>query len=124
MLDQGQHDQIRDVFLVNTAGMLVRRAPWTVGGFDERMPAFRDDLDLCWRTHLAGGRVLVVPQARVRHAAAAFSETRDTTLVNHPLYLIERHTIAAMLKATSFRRLPLALLWRWWGRWSARPAWP
>ena len=34
-----------------------------VGGFDERMPAFRDDLDLCWRTHLTGGRVLVVPQA-------------------------------------------------------------
>ena len=26
-IDQGQHDQIRDVFFVNTAGMLVRRAP-------------------------------------------------------------------------------------------------
>jgi len=61
-IDQGQHDQIRDVFFVNTAGMLVRRgALLNVGGFDERMPAFRDDLDLCWRTHLTGGRVLVVP---------------------------------------------------------------
>jgi GT2 family glycosyltransferase len=111
VLDQGQHDQIRDVFFVNTAGMLVRRgALLNVGGFDERMPAFRDDLDLCWRTHLLGGRVVIVPQARVRHAAASFLETRDTASISQPFYLIERHTIAAMLKATSLRRLPETLL--------------
>jgi GT2 family glycosyltransferase len=110
-IDQGQHDQIRDVFFVNTAGMLVRRgALLNVGGFDERMPAFRDDLDLCWRTHLTGGRVLVVPQARVRHFAAAASRSRRTRAVSHPRYLIERHTTAAMLKATSLRKLPVALL--------------
>jgi GT2 family glycosyltransferase len=110
-IDQGQHDQIRDVFFVNTAGMLVRRgALLNVGGFDERMPAFRDDLDLCWRTHLSGGRVLVVPQARVRHFAAAASRSRRTRAVGHPRYLIERHTIAAMLKATSLRKLPLAVV--------------
>ncbi|HXQ56844.1 MAG TPA: glycosyltransferase family 2 protein, partial [Actinomycetes bacterium] len=110
-IDQGQHDQIRDVFFVNTAGMLVRRgALLNAGGFDERMPAFRDDLDLCWRTHLSGGRVLVVPQARVRHFAAAASRSRRTRAVGHPRYLMERHTIAAMLKATSLRKLPLAVL--------------
>jgi GT2 family glycosyltransferase len=110
-IDQGQHDQIRDVFFLNTAGMLVRRgALLNVGGFDERMPAFRDDLDLCWRTHLSGGRVLVVPQARVRHFAAAASRSRRTRAVGHPRYLIERHTIAAMLKATSLRKLPLAVV--------------
>jgi GT2 family glycosyltransferase len=110
-IDQGQHDQINDVFFVNTAGMLVRRgALLNVGGFDERMPAFRDDLDLCWRTHLTGGRVLVVPQARVRHFAAASSRSRKTRAVGHPRYLIERHTLAAMLKASSLRKLPLALL--------------
>jgi GT2 family glycosyltransferase len=110
-IDQGQHDQIRDVFFVNTAGMLVRRgALLNVGGFDERMPAFRDDLDLCWRTHLTGGRVLVVPQSRVRHFAAASSRSRKTRAVAHPRYLVERHTLAAMLKATSMRKLPVALL--------------
>ena len=74
------------------------------------MVAFRDDLDLCWRTHLTGGRVLVVPQSRVRHFAAASSRSRRTKAVGHPRYLIERHTLAAMLKATSLRKLPLALL--------------
>lgn len=109
-IDQGQHDQVRDVFYVSTAGMLVRRATLVgVGGFDERMSAFRDDLDLCWRTHLTGGRVLVVPSARVRHFGAASSRTRRTRAVSHPRYLAERHTLAALLKATAFKRLPLVL---------------
>jgi len=110
-IDQGQHDQVRETFFVSTAGMLIRRATLLqVGGFDERMPAFRDDLDLCWRTHLHGGRVLVVPGARVRHFAAAASRARKDRAVSHPQYLTERHTMAAVLKATSLRRLPLVLL--------------
>ncbi|HZD74569.1 MAG TPA: glycosyltransferase family 2 protein, partial [Actinomycetota bacterium] len=110
-IDQGQHDQVRETFFVNTAGMLARHsALLQVGGFDERMPAFRDDLDLCWRVHLQGGRVLVVPGARVRHFAAAASRARKGRAVNHPRYLSERHTMAALLKAVSFRRLPLTLL--------------
>jgi GT2 family glycosyltransferase len=110
-IDQGQHDQVRETFFVSTAGMLIRRgALLQVGGFDERMPAFRDDLDLCWRVHLHGGRVLVVPAARVRHFAAATSRARKDRAVNHPRYLTERHTMATLLKATSLRRLPLVFL--------------
>jgi GT2 family glycosyltransferase len=106
-IDQGQHDQVRETFFVSTAGMMIRRsALQQVGGFDERMPAFRDDLDLCWRTHLQGGRVLVVPSARVRHFGAAISRARKDRAVSHPRYLTERHTMAALLKTTSLRRLP------------------
>jgi GT2 family glycosyltransferase len=110
-IDQGQHDQVREAFFVSSAGMMIRRgALLQVGGFDERMPAFRDDLDLCWRMHLHGGRVLVVPSARVRHFAAATSRARKDRAVSHPRYLTERHTMAALLKATSLRRLPLMFL--------------
>lgn len=110
-IDQGQHDQIRDVFFVSTAGMLVRRsALMAAGGFDERISAFRDDLDLCWRTHLVGGRVLVVPAARVRHFGAASSRSRRTRAVSLPRYLTERHTTMALLKSTMLRRLPLVML--------------
>jgi GT2 family glycosyltransferase len=109
-IDQGQHDQLREVFFVSTAGMLVRRsALLAAGGFDERISAFRDDLDLCWRSHLVGGRVLVVPAARVRHFAAAASRARRTRAVSLPRYLTERHTTMALLKATRLRRLPLVL---------------
>ncbi|MFJ4873513.1 glycosyltransferase family 2 protein [Streptomyces sp. NPDC088757] len=75
--DQGQHDQIRSVLSVSTAGMLVRRDVFEeLGGFDRRLPLMRDDVDLCWRAHAAGHRVLVAPDAVLRHAEAAARERR------------------------------------------------
>ncbi|MGW1075836.1 glycosyltransferase family 2 protein [Streptomyces sp. NPDC002537] len=75
--DQGQHDQIRPVLSVSTAGMLIRRDVYEqLGGFDPRLPLMRDDVDLCWRAHAAGHRVLVAPDAVLRHAEAAARERR------------------------------------------------
>ncbi|MEU0049185.1 glycosyltransferase family 2 protein [Streptomyces sp. NPDC006309] len=75
--DQGQHDHVRTVLSVSTAGMLVRRDVYEqLGGFDRRLPLMRDDVDLCWRAHTAGHRVLVAPDAVVRHAEAASRERR------------------------------------------------
>ncbi|MEU1401994.1 glycosyltransferase [Streptomyces sp. NPDC005728] len=75
--DQGQHDHVRTVLSVSTAGMLIRRDVFEqLGGFDRRLPLMRDDVDLCWRAHAAGHRVLVAPEAVVRHAEAASRERR------------------------------------------------
>ncbi|GAB2874786.1 glycosyltransferase family 2 protein [Streptomyces mayteni] len=75
--DQGQHDQVRPVLSVSTAGMLVRRDVFErLGGFDRRLPLMRDDVDLCWRAQAAGHRVLIAPGAVVRHAEAASRERR------------------------------------------------
>ncbi|MFK0169424.1 glycosyltransferase [Streptomyces sp. NPDC090306] len=80
--DQGQHDQVRPVLSVSTAGMLVRRDVFEeLGGFDRRLPLMRDDVDLCWRAHGAGHRVLVAPDAVVRHAEASSRERRDVDCV-------------------------------------------
>jgi GT2 family glycosyltransferase len=38
-----------------------------VGGFWEAMFLYCEDTDLCWRLRLAGLRILVCPEARVRH---------------------------------------------------------
>ncbi|MFG2293625.1 glycosyltransferase [Streptomyces sp. NPDC048603] len=75
--DQGQHDQVRTVLSVSTAGMLVRRDVYdALGGFDRRLPLMRDDVDLCWRAHRAGHPVLVAPDAVLRHAEASARERR------------------------------------------------
>ncbi|MGW1726383.1 glycosyltransferase [Streptomyces sp. NPDC002306] len=75
--DQGQHDHIQPVLSVSTAGMLIRRDVFEeLGGFDRRLPLMRDDVDLCWRANAAGHRVLVAPEAVVRHAEAASRERR------------------------------------------------
>jgi len=75
--DQGQHDHVRQVLSVSTAGMLIRRDVFEqLGGFDRRLPLMRDDVDLCWRANAAGYRVLIAPEAVVRHAEAASRERR------------------------------------------------
>ncbi|MEI7032500.1 glycosyltransferase [Streptomyces pratensis] len=75
--DQGQHDQVRTVLSVSSAGMLIRRDVFEeLGGFDRGLPLMRDDVDLCWRAHLAGHRVLVAPDAVLRHAEASARERR------------------------------------------------
>jgi GT2 family glycosyltransferase len=70
--DQGQHDGDRDVMAVSSAGMLIRRDVFdALGGFDPELPLFRDDLDLCWRAHRMGERVIVATSARLHHREAS-----------------------------------------------------
>ncbi|MFC7309965.1 glycosyltransferase [Streptomyces monticola] len=80
--DQGQHDHVRPVLSVSTAGMLIRRDVFEqLGGFDRRLPLMRDDVDLCWRAQAAGHRVLVAPDAVLRHAEASARERRTVDCV-------------------------------------------
>lgn len=70
-LDQEQHDAVRDVFAIPGACTLVRSDLFAaIGGFDEGIDFLYDDISLCWRTHIAGARVIVAPNARVRHLEA------------------------------------------------------
>ena len=109
-LDQGQHDRDAEVLYVNTAGMLIRREVFRqLGGFDARFPAYRDDLDLCWRAWLRGHRVEVVPQAVGYHIGAGPRASRrfGGGEQHGGRYLAERHSVAALLKNYS----SFTLLW-------------
>jgi GT2 family glycosyltransferase len=67
-VDQGQHDNARDVFVAPGGVTLVRADLFaTLGGFDESIVALGEDLDLCWRAAVAGSRVVVAPEALVAH---------------------------------------------------------
>lgn len=71
-VDQGQHDARDDVLGVGIAGALVRRDVWDdLGGPDPSLGPYGDGLDLSRRARLAGHRVVIVPEAVVRHAQAS-----------------------------------------------------
>nr|WP_281363285.1 glycosyltransferase family 2 protein [Nocardioides perillae] len=110
--DQGQHDDVREVLAVNTAGMLVRRSVWDeLDGLDEQLPVFGNDLDLGWRTALAGHRTLVVPTAVVFHAEAAHRGVRRTPLTGrHTHYAERRAALWTLLANGSARSLPWRVL--------------
>ncbi len=110
--DQGQHDQVRTVLAVNTAGMLVRRRLLTeLGGFDEQLPIFGNDIDFGWRAAAAGHRTIVVPQAVVFHAEAAHRGVRRTPLTGrHTHYQERRAALFTLLANSRARALPFQLL--------------
>ena len=89
--DQGQHDKVRDVLAVSSAGMLVRRDIWRdLKGFDPRLPIFRDDIDFGWRARRAGHRVAVAPDAVVYHAQAAASGEREMAGTRRHVYQVDK----------------------------------
>ncbi|MGW3359928.1 glycosyltransferase family 2 protein [Streptomyces bungoensis] len=113
--DQGQHDHVRTVLSVSSAGMLVRRDVFEqLGGFDRRLPLMRDDVDLCWRAHRAGHRVLVAPDAVVRHAEAASRERRTVDCVGRtaasPHKVDKAGAVYTLLVNTRAAALPWILL--------------
>lgn len=113
--DQGQHDHVRTVLSVSSAGMLVRRDVFEqLGGFDRRLPLMRDDVDLCWRAHRAGHRVLVAPEAVVRHAEAASRERRTVDCVGRtaasPHKVDKAGAVYTLLVNTRAAALPWILL--------------
>ncbi len=110
--DQGQHDEVRTVLAVNTAGMLVRRRVLEkLGGFDDQLPIFGNDLDFGWRAAAAGHRTLIVPQAVVFHAEAAHRGIRRTPLTGrHTHYQERRAALYTLLANSRSRVLPFQLL--------------
>ncbi|MEU1556241.1 glycosyltransferase [Streptomyces scabiei] len=113
--DQGQHDHVKPSLAVSTAGMLIRRDVFEeLGGFDRRLPLMRDDIDLCWRATIAGHRVLVAPEAVVRHAEAASRERRTVDCVGRsaasPHMVDKAGAVYTLLVNSRTAQLPWVLL--------------
>ncbi len=110
--DQGQHDKVRDVLAVSSAGMLVRRDVWrALKGFDPRLPIFRDDIDFGWRARRAGYRVAVAPEAVVYHAQAAAGGEREMAGTRRHAYQVDRaHAYYTVLANVPGKMIPLLVL--------------
>lgn len=104
-IDLGQHDVSQEVFFVTSTCMLVRHDVFRqLRGWDARMRAFSEDLDLCWRARLAGFTVRVEPLARARHAIGMATGERATRFVP-ARYFIRRNRFRTVLKNAAGARL-------------------
>ncbi|WP_433464453.1 glycosyltransferase [Spirillospora sp. CA-128828] len=114
--DQGQHDGVRDVLAVGSAGMLVRRDVWEkLGGFDVEYGMFRDDLDFCWRVHAAGHRVVTASDAVVYHAEASRRGLREIGMTaEHPARRDRRNALLTLLANRPFGAMLRALVRNVW----------
>ncbi|MEA3286770.1 MAG: glycosyltransferase [Candidatus Marinimicrobia bacterium] len=66
--DDGFYDTPRDIFWASGTALLLRgTALDEVGLFDEDFFAHMEEIDLCWRLHNAGWRVVNAPAAKIYH---------------------------------------------------------
>jgi GT2 family glycosyltransferase len=108
-IDLGQHDVAREVFYVTSTCMLVRHDVFRqLRGWDARLHAYAEDLDLCWRARIAGHTVRVEPQALARHAIAMATGQRSTPF-KQVRYFSRRNRLRTIIKSVSGLRL-LALI--------------
>ncbi len=106
-VDQEQHDAVRDVFALPSACVMIRADLFrAVAGFDTAIDFYGDDVDLCWRAHLGGARVVVVPAARARHREMLDERRPDL----RPALLQARHRMRSIATLTGARRLPLTVI--------------
>jgi N-acetylglucosaminyl-diphospho-decaprenol L-rhamnosyltransferase len=78
-------DAPSDADWVSGACMAIRRVAFeSVAGFDPAYFMYVEDLDLCWRIHRAGWRVLHLPEAVVTHIGGA-------STARHPYRMLAAH---------------------------------
>ncbi len=105
--DVGQYDgSPPDIFWASgTASIYRRSALEAVGLLDEGFFMHMEEIDLCWRLHLAGYRVVAVPRAVVGHLSG-WSLPAGNYL---KMYLNHRNSLTMLLKNYSLA----SLLWAW-----------
>ena len=110
-LDQAQYDRHSDVLGVAAGGMLVRADAWKrLGGFDRALPAVDDALDFCVRARLAGYRVQLVPNARIRSAGVEAPGTRLLGASTTYARRVRLRREAQLHRRLAYARLPLVPL--------------
>ncbi len=109
--DQQQYDDVRDVFVAPGGVQLIRADLFVaLGGFDPAITKIGEDLDICWRAHALGARVLAVSDAAARHR-----ESMDDRISGRERHkLATRHRLrTVMVTATGrsrFTVVPMAML--------------
>jgi hypothetical protein len=107
--DAGQYERDEDVFAWCGAAVLLRADYLReVGGFDERLFLYSEDVELAWRGLQHGWRHRLVPASVVRHVHSATSARHARTAV-----LKERNRLLVLLRHASPRlvaRAPLRYL--------------
>ncbi len=106
-MDQEQHDAVSDVFMLSSVCLLIRADLFhALRGFEPSIASSGEDLDLCWRAHLSGARVMVVPASVARYNVE-FAVARTPFDVSSER---ERNRVSTVASLTGLARLPIVVV--------------
>ncbi len=120
---------VAEVAAVPGCAMLVTATAWHIlGGFDAQIFLYWEDVELCWRAWLLGGRVLHDQQAVVYHQRGGSSTGQrwDAEQIKNGLYtylklmrwrvvwrFVVLLAVKTLVKSVRYRELALLAAWGW-----------
>ncbi|MBQ6203082.1 MAG: glycosyltransferase family 2 protein [Prevotella sp.] len=108
--DNGQYDSPMEIFWATGACMMIRSKDyWNVGGFDADFFAHNEEIDLCWRLHQHGCKIVCLPESHVYHVGGG------TLPKGNPMktFLNFRNNLTMLYKNLPDEELRRVMLWRW-----------
>lgn len=110
--DHGQYDDDRDVFWATGACLMIRAEAFRqAGGFDARLFAHMEEIDLCWSLRRMGWRIGYTSAVAVHHVgggALGYGHPRKTFLnFRNSLAVLTKHLRSRWLWARLAHRLVL-----------------
>jgi GT2 family glycosyltransferase/SAM-dependent methyltransferase len=100
--DVGQYDEAAEIFWASGVCMLIRNSVLDeVGALDETFFAYMEEIDLSWRIHLGGYRIVYLPTAVVYHIGGYSLERKNVKR----MYLNHRNSMIMLAKNYSIRSL-------------------
>ncbi|TCO22477.1 hypothetical protein EV200_106117 [Pedobacter psychrotolerans] len=76
--DQGQYDQLSEVFWASGAAFFIKSKYWKeTGGLDADLFAHMEEIDLCWRLKNLGYKIMYCPDAEVYHVGGGTLQTEN-----------------------------------------------
>jgi GT2 family glycosyltransferase len=99
------------VFFVSGCAMMIKSELISrMGFFDESYFMFAEDLDLCWRSRLAGYKIIVNENARIYHASGGSISGGVVKSSNYEtnarrVFLREKNTVRTLMKNYDFSNL-------------------
>lgn len=107
--DNGQYDDVREVFWATGACLFVRSSCFhLVGGFDADFFAHQEEIDLCWRLKNRGYKIVYSPHSTVFHVGGG---TLNKTSPRKT-YLNFRNNLQFLVKNHPPQFFLLKLFWR------------
>ena len=114
--DKGQYNSAIPVFWATGACMMIRSSVYHgMGGFDHRFFAHMEEIDLCWRMHLASYQIFACPASTVYHVGGGTLPKHNP----HKTFLNFRNGLWMLYKNSSTRdlywKIPARLVLDWAG---------
>lgn len=110
-VDQGQYNQNREIFWATGACMFIRSDVYhNSGGLDDAFFAHMEEIDMCWRIKLQGGKIFYCADSSIYHVGGGtlnYANPRKTYLnFRNSLYMIAKN-YDGILFFKMFKRLCL-----------------